>query len=146
MWMEAKRRPGPRSRSHPLVCRTNQVSGYSQEAERSLATRLQPGRGSSAEDGPFRNYGEAQVDSPLADETSGFFFLWKLTTRRLDRRPSACRNAFRIHVTSIAGDVTGEFCTRGNVRETGTKGAGAWHGRSTVQNRSLRSCDRSKSN
>ncbi|MGA7460560.1 MAG: hypothetical protein WBW69_10060 [Candidatus Korobacteraceae bacterium] len=45
-----------------------------------------------------------------------------------------------------AHDVTGEFCTRGNGRETGTKGAGARHGRSTVQNRSLRSCDRSKSN
>jgi hypothetical protein len=29
--------------------------------------------------------------------------------------------------------VTGEFCTRGNVRETGTRGAEAWHGRSAEQ-------------
>jgi pyrimidine deaminase RibD-like protein len=43
-------------------------------------------------------------------------------------------------------DVTGEFCTRANVRETGTRGAEAWHGRSTVQNRSSPCCDRSKSN
>src|SRR5450759_3918373 len=42
-------------------------------------------------------------------------------------------------------DVTGEFCTRGNVRETGTRGAEAWHGRSTVQSRSSPCCDRSKS-
>jgi wobble nucleotide-excising tRNase len=43
-------------------------------------------------------------------------------------------------------DVTGEFCTRANVRETGTRGAEAWPGRSTVQNRSSPCCDRSKSN
>ena len=43
-------------------------------------------------------------------------------------------------------DVTGEFCTRANVRETGTRGAEAWQGRSTVQNRSSPCCDRSKSN
>jgi exonuclease III len=43
-------------------------------------------------------------------------------------------------------DVTGEFCTRGNVRETVTEGAGEWHGRSTVQSRSSPCCDRSKSN
>ena len=29
-------------------------------------------------------------------------------------------------------DVTGEFCTRENVRETGTRGAGEWHGRNTA--------------
>src|ERR1019366_7059898 len=43
-------------------------------------------------------------------------------------------------------DVSGEFCTRANVRETGTRGAEAWQGRSTVQNRSSPCCDRSKSN
>jgi restriction endonuclease S subunit len=43
-------------------------------------------------------------------------------------------------------DVTGEFCTRANVRETGTRGAEAWHGRSTVQSRLSPCCDRSKSN
>src|ERR1035437_9591041 len=43
-------------------------------------------------------------------------------------------------------DVTGEFCTRENVIETGTRGAEAWHGRSTVRSRSSPSCDRSKSN
>ena len=42
-------------------------------------------------------------------------------------------------------DLTGEFCTRGNVRETGTRGAGAWRGRNTVLSRSSRSCGRSKS-
>jgi magnesium chelatase family protein len=44
-----------------------------------------------------------------------------------------------------SGDLTGEFCTRGNVRETGTRGAEAWHARSTARSRSLLSCDRSKS-
>src|SRR5664280_2271679 len=42
----------------------------------------------------------------------------------------------------IAADVTGEFCTRANVRETGTRGAEAWQGRSTVQNRSSPCCDK----
>src|SRR5271165_6606376 len=49
-------------------------------------------------------------------------------------------------ITVTDNDVTGEFCTRENVRETGTRGAEAWHGRSTVRSRSSLSCDKSKSN
>jgi adenine-specific DNA-methyltransferase len=47
--------------------------------------------------------------------------------------------------TGSCFDLTGEFCTRGKVRETGTRGAGAWRGRNTVLSRSSRSCGRSKS-
>ena len=53
--------------------------------------------------------------------------------------------AFSLFKRGVIGDLTGEFCTRGNVRETGTKGVGAWRGRNTVLSRSSRSCGRSKS-
>ena len=58
-----------------------------------------------------------------------------------------CKTTFRMHERKhkYGADLTGEFCTRGNVRETGTKGAGAWRGRNTVLSRSSRSCGRSKS-
>src|ERR1017187_4694797 len=41
---------------------------------------------------------------------------------------------------NVDSDLTREFCTRENVRETGTRGTGAWRGRNTVQSRSSRSC------
>ena len=81
-------------------------------------------------------------DLIVADEchrgyTSSEVAIWRKTLDHFD--------AIKIGLTATP-DVTGEFCTRANVRETGTRGAEAWPGRSTVQNRSSPCCDRSKSN
>lgn len=43
-------------------------------------------------------------------------------------------------------DVTREPSTRGNVRDTGTRGAETWRGRSTMENRSSPFCDRPRAN
>jgi hypothetical protein len=48
------------------------------------------------------------------------------------------------HYPAADTDVTGEFCTSGKERDTGTRGAGKWPGENTRRSRSSGYCVRSR--